>query len=278
VRITDGPDHPAAPAAARHPVLGVEVAAVNYETAVAAVRDAAREQRSLTVSALAVHGVMTGVLDRAHRTRLNALDLLVPDGQPVRWALNLLHGAGLADRVYGPNLTLEVCAMAEAEGLPVAFYGSRPEVLEALCANLRARFPRLRIAAAMPSRFRRVARVEQAEIAAELAASGARIIFVGLGCPRQEVWLYEHRELLRMPLLAVGAAFDFHAGRLPQAPAWMQRRGLEWLFRLGSEPARLWRRYLLLNPLYLALLVLQATGVRRADQLSAQEAPHEGFA
>lgn len=262
----------------RHDILGVRVAAAGYAEACDAVRLAARERRSLTVSALAVHGVMTGALDAEHRRRLNALDLLVPDGQPVRWALNLLFRAGLAERTYGPELTLRICRMAAQEGLAVAFYGSRQEVLDDLRANLLRQVPGLRIAAMVPSCFRRVGPEEQEAIAGRLAASGAALVFVGLGCPRQEVWLYEHRHLLDMPLLAVGAAFDFHAKRLPQAPPWMQRRGLEWLFRLSSEPRRLWRRYLLLNPLYLTMLLLQATGLRRKRAGDAPAPRHLGHA
>jgi exopolysaccharide biosynthesis WecB/TagA/CpsF family protein len=270
--------HVPAGAMARHEVLGVRVAATDYDHVCTAIRDSAHAGQSLTVTALAVHGVMTGALDAEHRRRLNALDLVVPDGQPVRWALNLLFKAGLPERVYGPELTLRVCRMAAAEGFPVAFYGSRPEVLADLQARLQQRIPGLRIAAMIPSRFRRVDRAEQGMIAASLAESGAQIVFVGLGCPRQESWLYEHRELLRMPMLAVGAAFDFHAGRLPQAPPAMQRRGLEWLFRLGSEPRRLWRRYLLLNPLYITMLLLQVLGLRRSAPPASAIPKHQGFA
>ncbi|MCS6880088.1 MAG: WecB/TagA/CpsF family glycosyltransferase [Oscillochloridaceae bacterium] len=256
-------------------LLGVLIDAVDYEAAVERVLAAARARRSFALSALAVHGVMTGVLDATHRYRLNRLDLVAPDGQPVRWALNVLHHARLPDRVYGPTLTLMVCERAAAEELPVYFYGSRAEVLERLTQRLQARFPGLIIAGAQPSRFRQVTPDEQRAIAAAIAASGAAITFVGLGCPRQEVWAYEHRELLSMPVLAVGAAFDFHAGTLPQAPAILQRVGLEWAFRLAQEPRRLWQRYLYLNPLYLWMVLLQATGITRfdPDRAIAPEAP-----
>lgn len=262
-----------------YPVLGVRVAVTDYNGACSAVAEAAREGRSLTVAALAVHGVMTGALDPEHRRRLNTLDLVVPDGQPVRWALNWLFGAGLRNRVYGPELMLRVCAMAEREGFPVALYGSRPEVLEALAEGLRRRYQRLRIVAAVPSRFGRVDKHTQMTIATGLRNTGAQIVFVGLGCPRQEIWAYENRDLLPMPVLAVGAAFDFHAGLLPQAPAWLQRHGLEWLFRLYCEPGRLWRRYLVLNPLYLTLLALQALGIRRLpDGVGHEPVCYEGYA
>jgi N-acetylglucosaminyldiphosphoundecaprenol N-acetyl-beta-D-mannosaminyltransferase len=246
-------------------VLGVLVDAVDYDAAVERIMTAARAQQPYAVSALAVHGVMTGVQDDEHRYRLNHFDLIVPDGQPVRWALNILHGAKLPDRVYGPTLTLKLCERAAAEGLPVYFYGSKPEVLDALTANLTQRFPGLRVVGTQPSRFRKTTADEKQAIAADIRGSGAALVFVGLGCPRQEVWAYEYREVLSVPVVAVGAAFDFHAGRLPQAPPWMQWAGLEWLFRLVQEPGRLWRRYLLLNPAYVTLFLLQLTGLRRFD-------------
>ncbi|MFE4107913.1 WecB/TagA/CpsF family glycosyltransferase [Almyronema epifaneia] len=250
----------------KHSVLGIQVNAIDYEAAVAQIIEAARQDRPLTVSALAVHGVMTGVLDPEQSYRLNHLDLVVPDGQPVRWALNWLYRTQLSDRVYGPNLMLQVCDRAAQASIPVYFYGSRSDVLDALMQNLRTRFPGLAIAGSQPSRFRRISAAEMADIAATIQTSGAKIVFVGLGCPRQEVWAYEYRDRLSMPILAIGAAFDFHAGLLPQAPSWMQKRGLEWLFRLIQEPSRLWQRYLLLNPLYLGLLLLQFLGLYRLVQ------------
>lgn len=246
-------------------VLGVSVDVIDYAAATSRIVAAAEAGRSMAVSALAVHGVMTGVLDRTHRHRLNRLDIVAPDGQPVRWALNLVHGASLSERVYGPTLMLEVCERAAERGLSVFLFGSRPDVLEALSRNLRARFPTLRIAGTRPSRFRRTSVDEKAAIVEEIHASGADLVFVGLGCPRQEVWAYEYRDALSMPALAVGAAFDFHAGVLPQAPPLMQRWGLEWFYRLVHEPSRLWRRYVLLNPMYLGLLLLQLTGIVRFD-------------
>ena len=251
-------------------VLGVRIDAVDYAAVTNRVIDAARERRPLAVSALAVHGLMTGVLDKTHRYRLNAFDLLVPDGQPVRWALNSLYGAGLRDRVYGPQLMLDVCRHAADEQLPIYFYGNRADVLGDLCANLRRQLPTLAIAGTQPSKFRSLNAAERDELVRSIQASGARIVFVGLGCPRQEVFAYEMRGVLSMPLVAVGAAFNFHAGRLAQAPAALQRCGLEWAFRLAVEPRRLWRRYLLLNPMYLGLLALQAAGVYSIDPNNVQ--------
>jgi exopolysaccharide biosynthesis WecB/TagA/CpsF family protein len=249
--------------AGKRNVLGILISVADYEGAVDVIARAARERIGAAVSALAVHGLMTGVFDREQKFRLNHFDLLVPDGQPVRWVLNWLHRAGLPDRVYGPNLTLRVCARAAQDGHPVFFYGSTEEVLSSLRRNLEAKFPSLMIAGMESSKFRCLRQEEKAELAARIRASEAAITFVGLGCPRQEAFAFEFRDHLHMPTLAVGAAFPFLAGIVPQAPGWMQDAGLEWLFRLAAEPRRLWRRYLFLNPAYLFLVALQAFGVSR---------------
>ena len=246
-------------------LLGVKIDAVDYEAAIGKILGAAQNREPFGVSALAVHGVMTGVTDDEHRHRLNQLELIVPDGQPVRWALNWLYRIGLEDRVYGPDLMLKTCQAAAERGLPIFLFGGKQSLLDALQDRLTAQFPKLQIAGAMASRFRTVSPQEKQEIVNAIAQSGAAITMVGLGCPRQEVWAYEFKDELRMPVLAVGAAFNFHAGQLPQAPPRMQRMGLEWLFRLSKEPLRLWRRYLILNPYYLSLLGLQLTGLRRFD-------------
>jgi N-acetylglucosaminyldiphosphoundecaprenol N-acetyl-beta-D-mannosaminyltransferase len=243
----------------KHSVLGVLVDATTYDEATGAVLGAAREGRPFALTALAVHGVMTGVQDRAHGARLNSFDLVTPDGQPVRWALNSLYRAGLTDRVYGPTLTLRVLAGAAAEGIPVYLYGSTEDTLDRLVPKLHEMFPALKIAGREPSKFRLAQPGEAEQIAERIRNSGARLVLVGLGCPRQEVFAYAMRPLLPMPLLAVGAAFDYHAGQLRKPPEWMQKRGLEWLWRLGLEPGRLWKRYLLLNPAYLARLGAQKT-------------------
>jgi N-acetylglucosaminyldiphosphoundecaprenol N-acetyl-beta-D-mannosaminyltransferase len=250
-------------------VAGVLVDATTYELAVEDVLDAAKGRRPLAVSALAVHGVMTGVQDPSHRYRLNHLDLVTPDGQPVRWAMNLLHGTRLKERVYGPTLTGKVLERAASDGVPVYFYGSTPETLAALAERLPMKYPGIIVAGMSPSKFRRTTADEKDAIAAEIVASGARIVFVGLGCPRQEVFVYEYRDAIGVPLLAVGAAFDYHAGLLKEPPAWMQRVGLQWLYRLAQDPRRLWRRYLLLNPEYVVRVLAQRLGLWRPDPDSA---------
>ena len=247
-------------------VVGVDVDAVDYQAAVIRIIEAAEERRPYSVSALAVHGVMEGVDDPEHLARLNDFDLITPDGQPVRWAMNLLHDTDLPDRVYGPRLTLLVCAAAADAGLPVFFYGSNQETLDALAERLPTLVPGIEIAGMRPSRFATSTEAELDVVAEEIRSSGARICMVGLGCPRQEVFVYENAERLSMPCLAVGAAFDFHAGLATEPPMWVQRAGLQWLQRLVANPRRLWRRYLVLNPRYVKRVALQ-----RAGRLSTTE-------
>ncbi|MBC7797216.1 MAG: WecB/TagA/CpsF family glycosyltransferase, partial [Pyrinomonadaceae bacterium] len=177
----------------RKSILGVNINAVDYESATDKIIAAAHDKKPFAMSALAVHGVMTGATDAEHRYRLNKLDLIVPDGQPVRWALNWLHGAKLTDRVYGPNLTLKVCERAARENLAIYIYGSKPEVLAKLQENLTRKFPDLKIAGSEPSRFRQISAHEQIEIAQTIKNSGASIVLAGLGCPRQETWVFENR-------------------------------------------------------------------------------------
>jgi N-acetylglucosaminyldiphosphoundecaprenol N-acetyl-beta-D-mannosaminyltransferase len=253
-------------------VIGVLVDAVDCEGATEFILRAARERRHAAVSALAVHGLMTGVLNREQKFRLNHFDLLVPDGQPIRWAINGIHDAKLPDRVYGPNLMLRLCARAAAEELPVFLYGSTSKTLSLLKQSLEKRFPGIVVAGMEPSKFRQLGPGEKEKIAATIHESQAAITFVGLGCPRQEVFAYEFRNELSMPILAVGAAFPFLAGELRQAPRWMQDAGLEWLFRFALEPRRLWRRYVLLNPAYLVLVALQALGLSRFSTIGTAPA------
>lgn len=243
-------------------VLGIYVDAVDYDGALSRIYNAAQSRKPYSISALAVHGVMTGVQDEQHKYRLNSFDLIVPDGQPVRWALNLLHGTKLSSRVYGPELTLRTLGMAAERRLPVYFYGATPKILEGMLARIKTQFPTLEIAGVEPSKFRAITAAESVELAQRVVDSGAKIMFVGLGCPRQEVFAYEMHDLLPMPVLAVGAAFAFLSGQLAQAPPKLQKVGLEWLFRLQKEPSRLWRRYLYLNPYYLLLFAGQWIGIK----------------
>jgi len=243
-------------------VLGVGIAATDLAAATDRIIAAAQAGQPLGVSALAVHAVMEARGHPDYRARLNALDLAAPDGQPVRWALNVLYGAALRTRVYGPFLMQSVCARAAREGLPLYLFGTTAATLSRLSTGLAAAHPGLRIAGTRPSRFRRATEAEAHEDARAIAASGARIVFCGLGCPRQEAWVHAMRPLLQAPLIGVGAAFALHAGERRMAPSWMQDRGLEWLFRLTQEPSRLARRYLVQGPGFLAGVALQKLGRR----------------
>ena len=244
-------------------MLGVGVNIIDYEGASARILDAAKNRQPLAVTATAVHGLMEAATDNEHRYRLNQLELVVPDGQPVRWALNWLHGADLDDRVYGPNLMLRACELAADNDFSIYLFGGTGDLLTTLADRLTARFPKLVIARIRPSRFRTLDEAEKRELIDDINSSGASIVCVGLGCPRQEIWAYEFKDHVNMPVLAVGAAFNFHAGELEQAPATLQRYGLEWAFRLVKEPARLWRRYLILNPYYVGLLLAQRLGLMK---------------
>ena len=235
-------------------VLGVEVSATSYDELVPLLIAAARRGQPALATFLPVHGVVTGATDSAYRYRVNAFDVVGPDGQPVRWALNRLHAAGLTDRVYGPELMVRLCAAAAVEGISIYLYGSTPDVLSALSATLQRRCPGLRIAGAESPPFRPLSVEERDAAVGRMNDSGAGLIFIGLGCPRQDVFAHDNRHAIRAVQLCVGAAFDFHAGTKRMAPPWMQRHGLEWLFRLTQEPGRLWKRYLVTNTTYVALM------------------------
>lgn len=239
----------------KYDLFGVGVSATTYAEATAAILHAAEERASAAVSAHAVHALMTFAGSPAMRAKANSFEMITPDGQPVRWALNLLHGAKLKQRVYGPHLTLHVCHAAAERGVPIFLYGgANDEVLQKLIAALTERFPRLKIAGAVSPPFRPLTADEAETLVQTIQASGAGIVFIGLGCPKQDEFAVAFRERLAAVLICVGAAFDFHAGIKPQAPRWMQGWGLEWLYRLGQEPHRLWKRYLVTNSTYLAKL------------------------
>ena len=171
---------------------------------------------------------------------------------------------------------LELCNQAQNRSIPIYLYGSSASVIANLHTNLKSIFPQLEICGKEPSKFRRLSEAEQNDIVNKIKSSGARLVFVGLGCPKQEVWIYEHRNLLSIPLIAVGAAFDFHAGSRTQAPANLQKMGLEWLFRFRQEPSRLWKRYIILNPLYLWLSLMQKTSMMEFDPNQVEE-PREAM-
>jgi N-acetylglucosaminyldiphosphoundecaprenol N-acetyl-beta-D-mannosaminyltransferase len=232
-------------------VFGVGLSVVNYSQACEEIISAAKERRSFAMSALAVHGLMESVADPDLRGLVNRIDLVTPDGQPVRWAMNLLHHTRLQDRVCGPDLTRLVCEAAAKEGIGIYLFGSTLETVEKLSRKLPEHFPGLKISGMQPDRFREATPEEDQEDILRINRSGAGIVLVGRGCPRQERWVAGHQEKVNAAMMAVGAAFDFYTGTLERAPRWMQSTGLEWLFRFMKEPRRLFKRYLVTNSKFL---------------------------
>ncbi|EGJ49493.1 WecB/TagA/CpsF family glycosyltransferase [Desulfocurvibacter africanus] len=247
----------------KYDLFGVQVSAVNYDSALESVITAARSNISSCVSHTAVHGLIEASRNPQLRSMLNDFDIVAPDGHPVRLALNHFYGAGLPDRCYGPEFMLRTCWRAAAEGIAVYFYGSYPHVVKRLKDNLLRRYPKLAIVGCEPSLFRPLTPQEDEELVDRINSSGAGIIFYGLGCPLQEKFAAWHKGKVRAVQICNGAAFDFHSGNKRMAPAWMQRNSLEWLFRMSQEPRRLSRRYLHTNTVFLAKLFGKAVAERR---------------
>lgn len=237
----------------KHDLFGVQLSATTYDECVEVLMGAARRRQPAVAAHLAVHAVVTAATDPAQRARVNAFDIAAPDGQPVRAALNWFYRTRLPDRVYGPELMLRLCRAAAREGVSIYLYGSTPEVIDLLKCRLPRLAPGLIIAGAESPPFRPLTAEEDAETVRRINDSGAGLVFIGLGCPRQEMFAADHRDSIRAVQLCVGAAFDFHAGNKRMAPAWMQRWSLEWLFRLCQEPRRLFKRYLVTNSIFCLL-------------------------
>lgn len=243
-------------------IFGVNYTPTDYEEASDIIIDKACLHSSFGVSALAVHGLIECYHSPSLREKINKIDLIVPDGQPVRWVINNFYQLQLKDRVYGPVLTLHVLRKANDLSLKVFLYGSKKETIEKFSAFITTNFPKVKITGIHPDRFREANQQEDEEDIAKIKTSGAHIVLVGRGCPRQEVWVSDHLGKVNAPMMAVGAAFDFYAGTLKQAPVWMQNNGLEWLFRLIMEPGRLWKRYLFTNSTFIYLFILKKAGIK----------------
>jgi N-acetylglucosaminyldiphosphoundecaprenol N-acetyl-beta-D-mannosaminyltransferase len=231
----------------KHDLFGVQVSATDYDQVVDCLIRAAKQRRPALADFMPVNLLVEGARNPAFRTIINQFDIVAPDGQPVRWALNRFHDARLTDRVYGPFLMKFLCEAAAREKIPIYLYGGTADVLAKLTFNLATWFPELQIAGAHAPPFRPLTPAEDDHVVRRINDSGAGLVFVGIGSPRQEIFAFEHKHAIRAVQLCVGAAFDFHAGVKKMAPPWMQKRGLEWLFRLCSEPGRLWKRYLVTN-------------------------------
>lgn len=231
-------------------VLGVQVDILDWDAAITRLLAWGRTRESRYVTICNAHVVVTASRDDAYRQVIDFADMATPDGAPVAWMLRRISFAG-QPRISGPDLMWTLCELCAGEGLPIFFYGSTEETLFALNKRLREAFPSLRVAGMESPPFRKLSAEEDAASVKRINASGAGIVFVGLGCPKQERWMAEHRGKVNAVMIGVGAAFDFHAGTVKRAPKWMQDAGLEWLHRLASEPRRLWKRYLVTNTLFL---------------------------
>jgi N-acetylglucosaminyldiphosphoundecaprenol N-acetyl-beta-D-mannosaminyltransferase len=245
-------------------ILGVPLALSDYERTMDWIDATVNANGRATLSAAAVHLVMVAQEDEATREAVTDVSLVVPDGQPLVWALKAL-GHDQATRVYGPDLMAKYCERSARTGTRMYLYGGRNQgALVELALKLRRRYPGLKIVGGYSPPFRPLTGDERDWVVEDINRSKADVVWVGTGQPKQEIWMSEMRPLLDAPMLiGVGAAFDFHAGLVPQAPSWMQNVGLEWVYRLSKEPRRLWRRYARYNPRFVAGFARQYTASRR---------------
>lgn len=254
----------------RRYILGMRVDATSYSNAVRLIMSWAKQGSSRYVCEAPVSMVMEAHDSPAYRECINESDLVTPGGMPIVW---LMRATGLSaqPRVYGPDLMLHVCAAAARYRVPVGFLGATDEVVRDLAACLQRRYPGLPVVFQHAPPYREFTSTEDREITDRIADSGCRILFVGLGCPKQERWMAAHRGRINAVMLGVGAGFDFLSGHKPQAPPWVRERGGEWLFRLLTEPRRLWPRYAHQNPRFVMLilrqLLLRRRGPSRAPAL-----------
>lgn len=245
-------------------ILGVRIDATSYADATARIVRWAERGESRYVCCANVHVVMEAQDSSTYARVLSGASLVTPDGMPLVWFARAVGQD--QSRVYGPDLMLHLCQAAAERGLAIGLFGSTQHTLTALEAKLKQRFPTLVIAYRNAPPFRALTPDEDAQIVADCAQSNVRILFVALGCPKQELWMAQHAGRIPAVMVGVGAAFAFHAGEVVQAPAWMQQRGLEWLFRLSREPRRLAGRYLRHNPRFVARVVPALLRQRRASR------------
>lgn len=246
----------------RTEILGSKIDVVSWQQAVERITDWASRRESKYVCACNVHVVVTAKNDYRLAVAIDQADLATPDGMPIAWSI---RRAGFPDqaRINGPDLMLRACIHAEQVGISVFLFGSTVTTLASLRNRLLLICPELKIAGTYAPPFRALTDAEHSEITEAINKSGAGLVFVGLGCPKQELLMHQYRGRVNAVMMGVGAAFDYHAGTLKRAPAWMQSAGLEWLFRLAAEPRRLWRRYLTTNTLFIAALTVELIRAKR---------------
>ena len=241
----------------KYSIISTNVSSINYEQSSNLITENARFRNPYKVTALAVHGLMESFFSRNLNYSLNKFDLVLPDGQPLKWILNLFYKQNLIDRVSGPDLTNRLINFSEKNNFKILFYGSKDSTLKKIKSNLKKSNPQLTKVDFIASKFKKVTQEEQKKIALEIESLKPNIVFVGLGCPRQEYWVTENSKYINCPVISVGAAFDYLAGNLKRAPKIMQKLGLEWFFRFIQEPRRLFYRYIILNSYFLTLATLQ---------------------
>lgn len=246
------------PARTTGSVLGANIDVLTWDAAIARLLGWAHARESRYVTICNVHVVVSASRDAAYCEIINDSDMATPDGAPVAWMLRRQGFAGQS-RISGPDVMWALIERAAKENLPIYCYGSTAAALALLEVRLRAAFPALKVTMESPP-FRALAMEEDAAAVERINTSGAGIVFVGLGCPKQERWMAEHRGKINAVMIGVGAAFDFHAGTVQRAPVWMRNNGLEWLHRLASEPGRLWKRYLVTNTLFILGAARQLLG------------------
>jgi N-acetylglucosaminyldiphosphoundecaprenol N-acetyl-beta-D-mannosaminyltransferase len=243
-------------------VLGMRVDATSYEDASRRVMRWARHGRSAYVCMATVHTTMEAYDSAAFQQVVNGADLVTPDGRPLVWVLKSLGVKG-PSQVRGTDFMMHLVERAARESVPIGLYGGTPELLETLVRILRTRYPQIRVVCQIAPPYRSLTPEEDQAVTGEIVGSGTRILFVGIGCPKQERWMAAHEGRIPAVMLGVGAAFDFHTGRVRQAPRWMQVAGLEWVFRLLVNPRRLWKRYVKHNPRFMWFFLMQLLGLRR---------------
>lgn len=243
-------------------VLGSYIDALSWDEAINTIFSWGQNHESRYVAICNVHSVVTALQDKTHSNILNAADMATCDGMPITWSLRKL-GYQTQQRINGPDLMWKYCEVAEKAGQKIYFYGSTDDTLRLLKTKLDASFPALKIAEMYSPPFRELTEIEDTEIVKRLNDSGANVIFIGLGCPRQELWMHQHRGKINAVMIGVGAAFNYHAGTIQRAPLWMQNAGLEWLHRLASDPRRLWKRYLVTNSIFIVAIAAQLLKLKK---------------
>lgn len=237
---------------------------VTHESAIEKVAELVKNGDGGYVCFSTVHMVMESYDDAEYGAKVNGADLIITDGMPIVW-MQKFQGKKDASRVRANDLMIMLCAYAEKNNLSVGFYGGKQEVIDEILKRAKNDYPNLRVAYDFSPPFRPLTKAEDAEITAEINRAKPDILFMGLGCPKQENWMSAHKDKLKAVMLGVGASFDFYAGNVKESPEWMGKFGLEWLFRLTQEPKRLWKRYLILNPRFVWLATMQLLGLKKFE-------------